>query len=76
MLPASRRASSATWARSCWASAAGWRLERRDGALRLGFRRGAAALDPRTLFLLREEAQAWEKVDAPRLALIEERPKD
>lgn len=57
-------------------SVAHWRLERRDGALRLGFRRGAAALDPRTLFLLREEAQAWEKVDGPRLTLIEERLKD
>jgi exopolyphosphatase/guanosine-5'-triphosphate,3'-diphosphate pyrophosphatase len=52
-------------------SVAGWRLERRAGLLRLGFRRGAASLDPRTLFLLREEVQAWEKVDVPRLVLAD-----
>jgi hypothetical protein len=54
-------------------SVAHWRLERREqGVLRLGFKRGGPALDPRTLFLLREEAQAWDKVaDGPRLLLQE-----
>lgn len=52
-------------------SVAHWRLERRDGALRLGFKRGAGTLDPRTLYLLREEALAWEKVDGPRLLLLD-----
>jgi exopolyphosphatase/guanosine-5'-triphosphate,3'-diphosphate pyrophosphatase len=57
-------------------SVAPWRLERRDDWLRLAFRRGTAALDPRTLFLLREEAQAWDKVNGPRLVLVDERSKD
>ena len=50
-------------------SVAGWRLQRAGEGLALSFRRGARSPDPRTLFLLQEEAQAWQRVGRPGLSL-------
>lgn len=50
-------------------SVAGWRLDRGGDAVRLQFRRGGRTPDPRTLFLLQEEVQAWQRVGVGGLAL-------
>jgi exopolyphosphatase/guanosine-5'-triphosphate,3'-diphosphate pyrophosphatase len=51
------------------AAAVHWRLQRQADAAKLGFDRGTATPDPRTLYLLKEELAAWQKVGSGMLAL-------
>jgi exopolyphosphatase/guanosine-5'-triphosphate,3'-diphosphate pyrophosphatase len=48
-----------------------WRLQRQDNVARLGYDRKGTAPDPRTLYLLREEAGAWQRVSALTLVVPE-----
>jgi len=52
-------------------SVAGWRLSRDGDTVRLAFHRGARTPDPRTMFLLQEEVQAWQRVGGVGLQLTD-----